>query len=317
MALKIAALTGGVGGAKLVDGFAAIMAAENLAVVVNSGDDFEHLGLVICPDLDTVMYTLAGVANPQTGWGRASETWNFLKTIVELGGPGWFQIGDRDLALHVERTRRLRAGEPLSAITGQLCSTLGVSVRVLPMSDDPVRTIVVTDEGDLPFQEYFVARRCEPTVRGFRFDGVEDAAPAPGVIDVIRQADVVVMCPSNPWVSLDPILALSGLRKVLEEKIILGVSPIIGGRAIKGPAAKIYADLGYEPSAMAIAEHYRPILSAFVIDEQDRMFQSRIEAMGLRVFVTDILMKDRSDRSRLASEILKYIYEELVVGMTP
>ena len=216
--MRVVAFAGGVGGAKMADGLATALPPGDLTVVVNIGDDFEHLGLTICPDLDTVTYTLAGLANSDTGWGRADESWNVLDTLDSLGGPTWFRLGDRDLALNMERTRRLGEGDSLSQITEDLCAKLGVTARVLPASDQPVRTIVDTAEGPLAFQEYFVARKCEPPVRGFRFDGAEDAAPAPGVLESIESADVLVVCPSNPWVSIDPILAIGQVRSAVREE---------------------------------------------------------------------------------------------------
>ncbi len=313
MALKITALAGGVGGAKLVDGLAALLPAENLTVVVNTGDDFKHFGLTICPDLDTITYTLAGVANPATGWGRADETWNVLGTIEQLGGPTWFQLGDRDLALHLERTRLLQNGERLSAVCAGICKRLGIPVSVLPMSDDPVRTVVLTNEGELPFQEYFVARRCEPKVSGFQFRGVERAQPAPGVLEAIRGADCVFFCPSNPWVSLDPILAVPGIRAAVAEKPVIGVSPIVDSRAIKGPAAKMYAELGYEPSVLNVAKHYDDLLTVFFVDEKDAGFESGINALGIQTRPTSIVMQDREDRIRLAKEVIEYVSKEVLM----
>ncbi len=313
MALKITAFAGGVGGAKLVDGLAAILPVENLRVVVNTGDDFEHFGLTICPDLDTVTYTLAGLANPLTGWGRAEESWHVLEALEKLGGPIWFQLGDRDLALHLERTRLLQRGEPLSAVCARLCAQLGIEVQVLPMSDNAVRTMVFTDEGELPFQEYFVARRCEPKVSGFRFRGVEKARPAPGVVEAIQFADCIVFCPSNPWVSLDPILAVPGLRAAVAEKPVIGISPIVGGQAIKGPAAKMYTELGYQPSALAVAKHYADLLTAFVIDDEDAEQQSKISDLGMLALVTRIVMQNQNDRCRLAEEVVEYVSKEVLM----
>jgi LPPG:FO 2-phospho-L-lactate transferase len=304
--MRVVALAGGVGGAKLVDGLAAVLAPKELTVVVNTGDDFEHLGLRICPDLDTVTYTLAGLANPKTGWGRRDETWSFLETLERLGGPTWFRLGDKDLALHSERTRRLREGRPLSVVTRGLCEALGVQVRVLPMSDDPVATMVLTDQGELPFQEYFVARRCEPRVRGFRFEGVERARPSPEVLPALREADLVLLCPSNPWVSLDPILALSGLRKAVRAKLAFGVSPIVRGRAIKGPAAKMYSEMGITPSALAVAEHYRDLLDGFVLDETDGDLEGRVQSLGMRVLSTKTIMRSGQDRRDLANAVLAF-----------
>jgi LPPG:FO 2-phospho-L-lactate transferase len=298
-----------VGGAKLVDGLAGVLPPEDLTVIVNTGDDFEHLGLAICPDLDTVTYTLAGVANPETGWGRRDESWSFLKAVEALGGPTWFKLGDRDLALHVERTRRLREGEPLSAVTGRIVETMGIAVRLLPMTDRPVRTRVLTADGELGFQEYFVKLRCEPAVRGFRFEGAEAAEPAPGVIEALREAELIVFCPSNPWVSLDPILSVPGIRAAVQGKPSIGVSPIVGGAALRGPAAKMFRELGIEPSALAVAEHYRGILGALVIDTQDARLAEPIARLEIRPFVTNTVMLDRSDRLSLARQVLQYASE--------
>jgi LPPG:FO 2-phospho-L-lactate transferase len=307
--MRIVALAGGVGGAKLVDGLAAVVAPQDLTVIVNTGDDFEHLGLTICPDLDTVSYTLAGLANPETGWGRADESWNFLDSLEQLGGPTWFRLGDRDLALHIERTVRLGAGETLSAVTSHLCQRLGVAVDVIPMSDQPVRTIVDSSEGRLSFQEYFVARACEPAVRGFEFAGAQQAHPAPGVETALRACDLVVFCPSNPWVSIDPILAVPGMRTALSGKRCIGVSPIVGGAAIKGPAAKMYRELGIEPSAAAVAGHYAGLLQALLIDHADAGQAERIAAGGVQPVVTDTVMIDRPGRIRLANELLAFAAE--------
>lgn len=298
--MKITALAGGVGGAKLAHGLAQILPPEDLTIIVNTGDDFEHLGLYICPDLDTVCYTLAGLADPDTGWGRADETWHAMTSLAALGGPDWFNLGDKDLATHLERTRRLRAGECLSEITREFCRSWGVGPAVLPMSNEPVRTIVESDEGDLPFQEYFVHRRCEPVVRGFRFEGLADAQPAPGVAEALSQADAVVLCPSNPWVSIDPIL------KVIPAitKPVVAVSPIIGGRVVKGPAAKMYAEMGIEPSALAVAEHYRNILHGFVLDHADEAYR---EAIRVPALFTDALMRSVPDRARLAQDVLNFM----------
>ncbi len=310
-ALRVAALAGGVGGARLADGLAQVLPAENLTVIVNIGDDFEFSGLKISPDLDTVCYTLAQIANLATGWGLAGETWRTLEGIQRLGGPSWFHIGDLDLATHLERTRRLHLGEPLSQITRLFCQAWGVRSQVLPVSDDLVPTLVFTDEGSLPFQEYFVHRQCQPKVTGFRFQDVQAARPAPGVIEALSSADLVVFCPSNPWVSLDPILAVPGVRKALMRRKeagvpILAVSPIIGGLTVKGPAAKMYTELGFKPSALAVAQHYSQLLTGFILDGQDVDQATPVEALGLRVCLTEALMKDRPDRGRLAGELLEF-----------
>jgi LPPG:FO 2-phospho-L-lactate transferase len=299
--MKIAALAGGVGGAKLADGLASILPPENLSIIVNTGDDFEHLGLYICPDLDTVCYTLAGIANPDTGWGRADETWHTMENLENLGGPAWFRLGDSDLATHMERTRLFKSGQVLSEITTHLCAAWGVKHIVLPMSDDPVPTIVLTEEGEMAFQEYFVARRCEPRVAGFRFEGIEQARPAPGVLDAIQKADFVVICPSNPWVSIDPIISVPGIRSAVEKKPVIAVSPIIGGKTVKGPAAKMYTELGITPTAHTVAEHYGDLLTGFVVDEVDRNLTKDI---GLRTLVTDTIMKRKEDRIRFGEEVL-------------
>lgn len=319
--MKITALAGGVGGAKLAHGFAQLLPPEDLTVIVNTGDDFEHFGLSISPDLDTVCYTLAGLANPVTGWGRADETWNALEGLKRLGAPDWFALGDRDLATHLERTRRLKEGQPLSQITRLFCQAWGVRPTVLPMSDDPVRTMVDTLEyGELPFQEYFVKHRCAPRVKGFRFAGIESARPAPGVLEALQEADALILCPSNPWVSIDPILALTlaplrplsplpgGERKGgWGDGARVAVSPILGGRAVKGPAAKMFAELGIEPSALAVAEHYRGLLTGFVLDTADAALAESIQRLNLQTLVTDTLMNSPADRRRLAQDVLNFI----------
>ncbi|HJX40905.1 MAG TPA: 2-phospho-L-lactate transferase [Anaerolineales bacterium] len=309
--MKVVALAGGVGGAKLVDGLAALLPPEDLTVVVNTGDDFQHLGLSICPDLDTITYTLAGLANPRTGWGRRDESWSFLEALGQLGGPTWFRLGDRDLALHVQRTRRLAEGRTLSQVTAEVCAALDVKVRILPMSDQPVSTRVLTEEGELTFQEYFVARACEPRVNGFRLEGLETAQAAPGVLQALREAEAVILCPSNPWVSLDPILALPGVRPSLALKVALGVSPIVGGQAVKGPAAKMFRELGIEPSALAVAQHYRGLLAGLVIDRQDHQHIQAIRELGLQVWEEQTIMRNPRDRRRLA----RFVLECAAVGL--
>ncbi len=302
--MKIVALAGGVGGAKLADGLAQILLPKDLTVIVNIGDDFEHLGLYISPDLDTVCYTLGGIANPKTGWGRADETWHFMENLERLGGPTWFRLGDKDLATHLERTRLLKAGQPLSEVTAQFCAAWGVGPTVLPMSDHAVRTMVLTDESELAFQEYFVAQRCEPQVSGFRFEGVETALPAPGVLEAIREAEAIILCPSNPWVSIDPILNVPGMLTAVKGKIIVAVSPIIDGKAVKGPAAKMYAELGIAPSAKAVAEHYGDLLAGFVFDTIDRELA---KDLGMKTLITDTIMTRKEDRIRLGKEVLSFI----------
>lgn len=308
---RIVALAGGVGGAKLAHGLAQILPPEDLTVIVNTGDDFEHYGLYICPDLDTVCYTLAGLANPETGWGRVNETWNAFENFSKLGGPDWFRLGDRDLGTHLERTRRLKAGDSLSQITKDFCKAWGIKHTVLPMSDQPVRTIVETEEGNLAFQEYFVHRRCEPRVKGFRFEGADQAEAVSGAREAMASADAVVICPSNPWVSIDPILRilsplLSGERSGVR---FVAVSPIIGGETVKGPAAKMYRELGIEPSALAVANHYRGLATGFVLDEIDAQLIESVGGLNMRTLVTNTLMTGHDDRRRLANEVLNFIGE--------
>ena len=305
--MKIVALAGGVGGAKFAHGLAQILPPEDLTVIVNTGDEFEHYGLYICPDLDTVCYTLAGMANPETGWGRVNESWNVIENASRLGGPAWFRLGDQDLGTHLERTRRLNEGQALSRVTNDFCRAWGIRQTVLPMSDQPVRTIVETSEGDLEFQEYFVHRRCEPQVTGFRFDGVSSAEPAPGTREAIQWADAVVICPSNPWVSIDPILRV--ITSI--EKRVVAISPIIGGQTVKGPAAKMYRELGIEPSALAVARHYCDMATGFVMDHIDRQLEGEIRSLRMRTRVTNTLMNSHDDRKQFAMNVLDFIERDL------
>ncbi|MBK9927235.1 MAG: 2-phospho-L-lactate transferase [Anaerolineales bacterium] len=301
--LKIVALAGGVGGAKLAHGLAQILKPEELTIIVNTGDDFEHYGLYICPDLDTVCYTLAGLANPETGWGRVNETWQVIENAKRLGGPAWFNLGDQDLGTHLERTRRLKEGASLSQITRDFCKSWGIEHTVLPMSDQPVRTIVETDEGELAFQEYFVHKRCEPRVKGFRFEGADVAEPVSGALEAITSADAVIVCPSNPWVSVDPILRV--IQKI--EKPVYAVSPIIGGETIKGPAAKMYRELGIEPSALAVANHYRGLVRGFVLDKIDTPLDQSVRDLNMQTLITNTIMRTTDDRKQLAMDIINFI----------
>lgn len=303
--MKVVALAGGVGGAKMADGLAQILGSD-LTVVVNTGDDFEHFGLKICPDIDTVCYTLGGIANPETGWGRQDETWNALGAIRHLGGPDWFSIGDRDLGTHLERTRRLRDGQSLSEITRLFCDRWDIRPTILPMSDTPTPTIVLTEKGALPFQEYFVKQKCLPGVRGFRYEGIEEAQPSPGVLEAIRDASLIIICPSNPWVSIDPILAIKGIRPVLLEKFLVAVTPIVGGKAIKGPVGKMFTEMGYESTALAVAKHYGNLVNVFVLDRLDQKYESEIKALGINVLVSQTIMKTPDDRRKLAVEIITH-----------
>lgn len=305
--MKIVALAGGVGGAKFAHGLSQILPPEDLTVIVNTGDDFEHYGLYVCPDLDTVCYTLAGLANSETGWGRAHETWNVIENATKLGGPAWFRLGDQDLGTHLERTRRLKEGATLSQITEDFCKAWGIEQTILPMSDQPVRTIVESEEGDLAFQEYFVHRRCEPRVTGFRFEGAQTAEPAPGTREAIRSADAIIVCPSNPWVSIDPIMRI--INNI--QKPVVAVSPIIGGQTVKGPAAKMYRELGIEPSALAVARHYCNLATGFVFDQVDHEMEEEIRSLGMRTLVTNTLMKSHDDRKQLAEDVIDFVRSEL------
>jgi LPPG:FO 2-phospho-L-lactate transferase len=305
----IVALSGGVGGAKLALGLDRVLPPGDLTVVVNTADDFEHLGLSISPDIDTLMYTLADLNNPVTGWGRRDETWSFMTALKALGGPDWFQLGDSDLATHVERTRRLRAGVPLSCVTDEMSRALGIRSRILPMTNDHVRTQVETSEGWLDFQDYFVRLRCEPRISAIRFVGATEARPHPDLILALRapQLRAVVICPSNPFLSVDPILALPGVRDALKQCAapVIAISPIIGNLAVKGPTAKIMDELGMPSSAAAVANYYNshpggPLLNAFVIDDSEAAFV----ISGLRVEARPTLMLSLKHRTTLAAEVL-------------
>jgi LPPG:FO 2-phospho-L-lactate transferase len=306
---RVIALSGGVGGAKLAAGLAAELATEELLIVANTGDDFEHLGLPICPDLDTLMYTLAGVADPQQGWGLAGESWQCLAALSRYGAPDWFRLGDRDLATHLARSSWLREGQSLSAVTARLCSVLGVRHAIVPMSDAPVRTRVTTAQGELAFQEYFVRERCAPRVSALRYAGAEHAAPAASFAQWLaaEQSPAVVICPSNPFLSIDPILALPRLRTRLIRARTVAVSPIVGGRALKGPAASLLEQLGLEVSALAVARHYRALLRGFVLDHADAGQAEAVRALGLEVLVTDTVMTDLESKRRLAREVLRFV----------
>ncbi len=304
---RVVALSGGIGGAKLALGLYRALPPDSLMVVCNTGDDFEHLGLAISPDLDTVLYTLAGIANPETGWGRANETWSFMQALGQLGGETWFRLGDADLATHVERTRRLAAGCSLADISEDFCRRLAVRARVLPMCDAPVRTMVQTEQGPLPFQRYFVEQRCAPKVKSFEFQGADAARPAPAVQEALAgdPVEAVVICPSNPLISIDPILAVPGMRQAIAAcgAPVIAVSPIIGGRAIKGPTAKMMAELGLSVSARAVAEHYQGLLDGFVLDHVDA---GAADPIGLPCLAARTLMTSEADKRGLATEVLAF-----------
>lgn len=293
-------LTGGVGGAKLVLGLTHVMPAADLTAIVNTGDDFSHLGLRISPDIDTLLYTLSGKANRAQGWGREGESWNFMVALRELGGEDWFALGDGDLALHVLRTQRLARGDSLSTITRDVAAAWGVGCAILPMSDDMVATMLSTDEGDLEFQRYFVERRCVPRVDRITFRGAAEARLAPGVAAAIAAADTILIAPSNPYLSVDPVLAVPGMRAALQSAPapVIVVSPIIGGKAVKGPTAKLMGELGVPVDNHAIAAHYAGLLDGLLIDSGDAA------PAGAKVGRTDTLMQSIEDRARVATAAL-------------
>jgi LPPG:FO 2-phospho-L-lactate transferase len=306
--MKVCALAGGVGGAKLAAGLRDELPPGDLSVVVNTADDFDLWGLHICPDLDTVMYTLAGISNPETGWGIAGETFESLRMLGRYGEDTWFKLGDRDLATHILRTARLRSGETLTRVTAELSRALGIRSSVLPMSDDPVSTVLETPDGRLEFQEYFVRRGQEDEVLGVELRGVEEAAPTEAVLAAISGADAIVICPSNPVVSVGPILALPGVREALARSAAprVAVSPIVGGRALKGPADRMMLSLGHEVSATGVARMYAGLVDGMVVDTIDEGERESIEAFGMRVLATGSVMRDAADRARLASETLEF-----------
>jgi LPPG:FO 2-phospho-L-lactate transferase len=302
---RVVALCGGVGGSKLALGLSRVVAGDDLLVVANTGDDFEHCGLAVSPDLDTVMYTLAGIADPERGWGRRDETWTFMAALAGLGGATWFQLGDGDLATHVERTRRLAAGEPLSEITRDFCRRLGIGATVLPMTDGRVRTRLRTSEGWLDFQDYFVRRRCAPIVLELAYDGADVATPHPALMAALQdpQLRAVVICPSNPFISIAPILALAGMRRAIADCAapVVAVSPIIGGQAVKGPTAKMMRELGHSVSAGTIGRLYADVIDAYVLDHGDA---AEAAGLGIPTTVSHTLMTSLADREALARDVL-------------
>jgi LPPG:FO 2-phospho-L-lactate transferase len=304
---RVLAVCGGVGGAKLALGLDAVLEPGRLTVVVNTGDDFEHLGLHVSPDLDTVLYALAGLSDPVRGWGRADETWNFMESLRALGGETWFALGDRDLALHVERTRRLRAGETLTSIAADMARRVGVKARIVPMTDDAVRTVVHTPGGPLHFQHYFVRQACAPVVTAISFEGASKARPNPLFMDALADPALaaIVLCPSNPYLSVDPILALPGVREALRRSAapVVAVSPIIGGEAVKGPTAKIMRELGIAVASRAVADHYRGLIDGLVIDEADAADADELE---VAVAVRPTLMVSAEDKRNLARGVLAF-----------
>jgi LPPG:FO 2-phospho-L-lactate transferase len=304
---RVVAFSGGIGGAKLVLGLSRVLDPADLVVVANTGDDFEHLGLAISPDLDTIMYVLAGLDDPGRGWGRRDETWNFMAALAEFGGETWFQLGDRDLAVHVERTRRRNAGEPLSAVTAEFCRRLGIGVTVLPMSDEPVRTRLHTSEGVLDFQDYFVRRHCEPVAREVEYHGARSARPHRAILAALAEPGLraVVICPSNPFLSVNPILETGHMRQAIASSAapVIAVSPIIGGRAVKGPTAKLMHELGLPTSAAAVARLYHDLLDGYVVDQADAD-AGDLAALDIPITVAPTLMRTLADRNALARTVL-------------
>ncbi|HKX36701.1 MAG TPA: 2-phospho-L-lactate transferase [Rhizorhapis sp.] len=300
---KVVVLTGGVGGAKLVLGLTRVLPPDRITAIVNTGDDFEHLGLQISPDIDTLLYTLSRKANEQQGWGREGESWGFMDALRSLGGEDWFLLGDGDLAIHVLRTKRKAQGDRLSAITRDFAAAWGIEATILPMTDDNVATFVATDEGDLPFQRYFVERRCTPVVRSVRFEGAHSAAPAPGVLDALlsEETSAIFIAPSNPYLSIDPILSVPAIRAALAEAQapVVAISPIVGGKAVKGPTAKLMGEMGVAVSPAAIASHYEGVIDGLLVDERDQM------DIALPIASTDTLMITLDDRARVARTALK------------
>jgi len=304
------ALSGGVGGAKLALGLSHHLPAPELAIAANVGDDFEHLGLNICPDIDTLTYTLSGLANPETGWGRAGDTPTFMHAMAGLGGETWFHLGDGDLAMHVARSHRLRAGESLGQITADICARLDIAARILPASNDPVRTLVDTVDGPLALQHYFVREKCAPVVSGFRYDGAAAARANPEILAALSSSALraVIICPSNPFISIDPILALPELKQALRDCAapIVAVSPIVGGAALKGPTAKMMHELGEAVSAETVARHYGELIDGFVLDPADAALEQALQDIGLHTLVTPSVMETLDDKIRLANEVFAF-----------
>ena len=303
--MKVVALAGGVGGAKLAAGLQAVLPPGALTVIVNTGDDLDHWGLAISPDLDTVLYNLADVHNPETGWGRRGESFAVLAALSQIGGEEWFRLGDRDLALHLRRTEWLRQGVTLTEVTDRLRRSFAVSSAIIPMCDEPVRTLVHTDEGDLPFQHYFVRRRCEPVVMDFSYVGADEARVPQPAREAILAADLIVFCPSNPYLSIDPILAVHGMRRLIQHARgpVVAVTPIIGGRALKGPAAKMMRELGQMISPLTVADHFVGLIDGFVLDAEDAILENSV---GVQTLVADTIMTDAASKAALARAVLDF-----------
>ena len=306
---RVVALSGGVGGAKLALGLSDLVEGESLAIISNTADDFEHLGLLICPDIDTQLYTLSGKANPDQGWGLADESWRVMDALEALGGETWFRLGDMDLATHLWRRGAMAGGATLTDATRGLRRALNIQCDVLPMSNDPVRTIIQCEEGELPFQHYFVRRRCEPAVRGVVFAGADCARPSDEALAALAspELEAIIICPSNPFVSIDPILHVGAYRRCFASSPapVIAVSPIVGGRAIKGPAAKMMAELGFPVSPVTIARRYSDFIDCLVIDEADAKCAPAVRALGVEAAVTRTVMTSREDKTRLARFVME------------
>ncbi len=309
--MKITALAGGVGASKLLRGLVEVMDPAELTVIVNTGDDIELHGLSISPDLDIVTYTLAGIVEKKTGWGIQDDTFAALEKLAGFGREDWFRLGDKDLATHIHRTSMLRSGATLSQVTDSIRRTLGVKARILPMSNQPVRTMIHTETGLIHFQHYLVKERARPMVKGITFEGIETASPAPGVVEALEEADGVVLCPSNPLISIGPILAVEGIRETLRGRrdSVVAISPIVGGQSLKGPSDRMLEQLGYEVSALEVAKLYQDIAGAFVIDSADEEKRPSIETLNIKVVVTNTVMKTLEDKTRLALETIKPLQE--------
>ena len=303
---KILAITGGVGGAKLALGLSKILTPDELLLLVNTGDDFQHLGLEISPDLDSLLYALSGKNNPELGWGRANETWACISELEELGADSWFRLGDRDLALHLVRTQMLSQGATLQKVADRLCESLGIDHRIAPMSNDKISTTVNTPNGKLAFQEYFVREQCEPAVIDFDFEGIENSTPNPVVMSWLDECDGIIICPSNPYVSVDTILSVPKYRDAFQSKPVIAVSPIVGGLAIKGPAAKMMTELGVPPTPIAVAKHYGSLLSGFVLDQTDH---EQAKDIPIPSIVTQTIMLTLHDRIALAEQCVRFLEE--------
>lgn len=305
------AFTGGIGGAKLALGLSKILSEDELAFIVNTADDFEHLGLQVSPDIDTLVYTLADQNNLETGWGRRDDSWQFMSALAALGGETWFRLGDKDLAMNVERTRRLKRGDSLGQVTAALAKSLGVRHKILPMSNDPVRTLVHTEDGQMDFQDYFVRERCNPVVKGFDYRGVATARVHPDIHEWLGSGQLagIILCPSNPFISIDPILSLPGLRQALRNSAVpvIAISPIVGGEALKGPLTKMMREMSVPTKASWVAKHYCDFLDGFVIDSADESLASEVEAMGVVTTATNVSMNTLNDRVRLAKTSLEFI----------